>query len=109
MPHVRSVPGFATNILVYFGGNHAKNDGMVRLQLYQSMPHVFPVFENHPSAKTCFAELAKFVKEVTAGEICEARFEVIDGKGHIEKQILDLDKYSINFSKAEVAFQNILF
>ena len=79
-----------------------KNGGTVHLQNYRSMPHVFVIFEKHPSTETCYNELGKFAKAVTSGQEIKSKLEVVNGKGVIEPQPLNLENYPISFSKAEV-------
>ena len=79
-----------------------KNGGTVHLQKYQSMPHVFVIFEKHPSTETCYRSLATFTKAVTAGQNVETRLEIVNGKGIIQGPI-DLEKYPIEVSKLQVA------
>ena len=57
--------------IVHFASEFARNSGRVRLQNYRSMPHVFQIVENHPSANTSFQEYAKFINEVTRGKMIE--------------------------------------
>jgi hypothetical protein len=93
---------FAANS-VYFGLNFVKRGGKIRLQNYKSMPHVFQIFSRHPSTKTCFNEYGKFISNVTSGKAIETRFEMVNGKGVIEEEPLDLSQYQVSFSKEEVS------
>jgi len=85
---------------VYFAAAHAKGGGKIRIQNYMSMPHVFMIFEKHPSTATCYQEMAKFVKAVTSGQDIETRMEKINGKGIIESHPVDMESH--HFSKEEV-------
>ena len=89
-------------IIVYFAANHSKNGGIVQLQNYLSMPHVFLVFENHPSSKTCYSEVAKFIRAVSSGQKLETRMETVNGRGFIELQPLEMEKFPTTYTKAEV-------
>ena len=80
----------------------------MHLQKYRSMPHVFVIFENHPSTETCYNELGKFTKSVTTGREMKSRLEVVNGKGIIEDQPLNPENYPISVSKAEVDSFDIL-
>lgn len=86
-------------IIVYFASKFAKNGGHVRLQNYLAMPHVFQVFEKHPSARTSFREFTNFVQEVTSGKIIDTQMNAVNGKGIFEDEPLDLDQYPITFTK----------
>ncbi len=66
------------------------------------MPHVFVIFEKHPSTETCYNELGKFAKSVTTGQEMKSKLEVVNGKGMIEAQPLNPENYPISLSKAEV-------
>jgi hypothetical protein len=66
------------------------------------MPHAFVMFEKHPSTETCYKELAKFAKDVTSGRNVETRMEIVNGKGVIQDQPLDVETYPIAISKPEV-------
>ena len=66
------------------------------------MPHVFLLFESHPSSKTCYSELAKFITAVSTGQKLETRMEVVNGKGIIEPQPLELEKFPTTYTKEEV-------
>jgi hypothetical protein len=92
----------SSNLTVYFSVKHANTEGKVRLQIYLSMPHVFPVFSSHPSAKTCYKEIGDFIKTVVHGESFESCAEIIKGDGIIERGEFDLERYSINFDKPQV-------
>lgn len=70
-----------SSYVVYFAATHAKNGGTVHLQHYKSMPHVFVIFENHPSTETCYKSLANFANAVVKGEKMETKLEKVDGKG----------------------------
>ena len=73
----------------------------MHLQNYRSMPHVFLMFEMHPSTKTCYTEMIRFVKEVTSGKDIDTRMEIVNGKGEIETTV-DLTNYPIDVSKTQV-------
>jgi acetyl esterase/lipase len=88
--------------VVYFASQFAKNGGKVRLQNYLAMPHVFQMFLKHPSPKTSFREFAKFITEVTSGKSIETEFQIINGKGIIEGEPLQIETYQISFTKEEV-------
>jgi hypothetical protein len=88
--------------IVYFAATFAKNGGRIRLQNYMSMPHVFQMFRTHPSVNTSFKEFARFIKDVTNGTQVETQISFINGKGVADKHPLDLEKYSVTYSKAEV-------
>jgi hypothetical protein len=92
-------------IVVYFFAKHAANGRKVHLQNYLGMPHVFLIFEKHPSTVKCYEEMAKFIKKVAKGDKVESRMDVVNGKGVIEVQPIDLERYSIDFSKAQVESQ----
>ena len=66
------------------------------------MPHVFQIFEKHPSTYTVFREYARFIKEVTGGKIIETEMKIVDGKGIIQEDPLDLEQYPVLFTKDEV-------
>jgi hypothetical protein len=76
----------------------------VRLQNYKSMPHVFQIFQKHPSTETCFREYARFIKDVTdtGGNGIETELRYVNGKGQVEETALDLEKYNVGFTKEEV-------
>jgi hypothetical protein len=95
-------------MLVYFAANHMKS-GPVHFQNYLSMPHVFVIFEKHPSTETCYRELGKFAMAVTTGQNLETRMEIVNGKGKIEQQPLNLQDYPISFSKSEVMLSQFLY
>ena len=78
-----------------------KNGGKVHFQNYLSMPHVFVIFEKHPSTERCYMELGNFTKAVTSGKDIETSMEIINGKGEIEGP-LNIENYPITFSKSEV-------
>jgi hypothetical protein len=78
-----------------------KNGGKVHFQNYLSMPHVFVIFEKHPSTERCYRELGKFTKAVTSGKDIETSMEVVNGKGEIEGP-LNIGNFPITFSKYEV-------
>lgn len=88
--------------VVYFAHKLVQHGGKVHLQNYKSMPHVFQIFQHHAATKTCFQEYAKFIKDVTSGQGIESRFEMVDGKGKIQEEPLDLNQYEISFTRAEV-------
>lgn len=88
--------------IVYFASRHADNGNVVQLQNYIGLPHVFVVFEKHPSTETCYNELAKFITSVTHGEKVETRMQVVNGKGKLVEKPLDFNEYPIDFSKEEV-------
>ena len=87
---------------VYFGAQFAKNGGNVRLQNYLAMPHVFQMFQKHPSTKTSFREYAKFITEVTNGKPIKTEAQIVNGKGIIEDAPLSFESYQISFTKDEV-------
>jgi len=66
------------------------------------MPHVFQIFRNHPATNACFNEYAKFIKNVTSGKELETRFEMVNGKGIVEENPVDLGNYTISLTKEEV-------
>jgi hypothetical protein len=88
--------------VVYFALNHAENGGKVILQSYLSMPHVFVVFDKHPSTQACYREMAQFVMEVTSGHTIETKMQVVNGKGEISEMHMNLREPV--FSKSEVSF-----
>ena len=92
------------NGIVYFAFCHAEWGGIIWLQVYSSMPHVFPLFEDHVCAKTCLKELGTFIKAVTGNENVKTSFEVIDDNGDIElEELHNLEDYShLHFAKEEV-------
>ena len=47
------------------------------------------MFEMHPSTKTCYTEMIRFVKEVTSGKDIDTRMEIVNGKGEIETTTVD--------------------
>jgi acetyl esterase/lipase len=89
-------------MIVYFASKLAKNGGRVRLQNYIAMPHVFQIFQKHPSTHTSFREYAKFITEVTSGKPIESQMSIVNGKGVIEEQPLNLEQYPTSYSKKEV-------
>jgi hypothetical protein len=89
---------------VYFAAAHAAKGGKVRLQKYLSMPHVFMIFEKHPSTATCYQEMAKFVKAATSGQNIETKMEIINGKGMLEKH---LNFEPPTLSKSQVRFASV--
>jgi hypothetical protein len=68
------------------------------------MPHVFQIFQKHPSTETCFREYARFIKDVTSGKGIETEMRYVDGKGGIEESELDLEKFGVGFTKEEVFY-----
>ena len=80
----------------------------MRLQNYLAMPHVFQMFLKHPSPKTCFREFAKFITDVTSGKTIETTFQIVNGKGIIEDEPLQIETYQISFTKEEVLLSLIL-
>lgn len=74
----------------------------MRLQNYLAMPHVFQMFQKHPSTWTCFREYGKFIKDVTSGKPIETEMQIVNGKGIIEDTPLKFESYKISFSKEEV-------
>jgi len=101
------VPYAASLTKVYFAYQFAQNGGKVRLQSYLAMPHIFPMFQKHPSTKTCFRQYAKFIREVTSGESIETEMQIVNGKGIIEAAPLEFESYQISFTKEEV-FPNLM-
>ena len=93
---------------VYFASQFAKNGGKVRLQNYLAMQHVFQMFLKHPSPKTCFREFAKFITDVTSGKSIETEFQIVNGKGIIEDEPLQIETYQISFTKEEVLLSLML-
>ena len=89
-------------MIVYFASKFAKNGGHVRLQNYLAMPHVFQIFDKHPCTRTCFREYAKFIDDVTSGNIIETQMNIFNGKGIIQDEPLDLEQYPITFTREEV-------
>jgi hypothetical protein len=81
---------------------YAKSGGKVFVQKYQSMPHVFLLFDTHPSTKTCYEQIAKFAMDVIAGKKIETRMEIIDGRGAIEEATVDLTSYLTNRDETTV-------
>ena len=65
------------------------------------MPHVFLMFESHPSAKTCYREAVEFINKVTMGQTLNTRMMLINGRGNV-KGNLDLKEYPVYYSKEEV-------
>ena len=72
------------------------------VQKYQSMPHVFLLFESHPSTKTCYEQIAKFAVDVTDGKGIETRMEIVDGRGVIEGATVELTTYQIKMDEMMV-------
>jgi hypothetical protein len=91
-------------MVVYFAANHAKNGGVVHLQNFRSMPHVFVIFP-HPSTQTCYSEMARFIVDVTSGKEIETKMEIVDGKGEVEEKAMDLASYPIELPKPQVAIK----
>ena len=89
-------------MIVYFGYKFAKNGGHVRLQDYLAMPHVFQIFQKHPCTRKSFQEFARFIKEVTNGEVIQTDMKIINGKGIMEEKQLNLEQYPVTFTKEEV-------
>ena len=89
-------------MIVYFASKLAKNGGRVRLQNYIGMPHVFQVFQKHPSTHASFREYAKFITEVTSGKPIETQMSFVNGKGVIEERSLNLEEYPTSYTKDEV-------
>ena len=81
---------------------YANSGGKVFVQKYQSMPHVFLLFESHPSTKTCYEQIAKFAMDVIQGKEIETRMEIVDGRGVIEEETLDLTTYPIEMDEMMV-------
>jgi len=76
----------------------------VKLQVYESMPHVFFLFEGHPCSKTGFSELAKFTIAATSDKLMETELQFVDGKGVVGDSPLRLDDYPVSYTKTEVIF-----
>src|SRR5579859_6427601 len=95
-------PSSLPNVLVYFVRNFVKGGGKVRLQNYKSMPHVFQIFQKHPSTETCFREYSRFIKDVTSEKGIETEMRYVNGRGRIEESELDLEKFNVGFTKEEV-------
>jgi len=74
----------------------------VFVQKYQSMPHVFLLFESHPSTKTCYEQIAKFAVDVIEGKGIETRMEIVDGRGVIEGATVELTTYQIKMDEMMV-------
>ena len=72
------------------------------VQNYKSMPHVFLVFESHPSTKTCYEQVAKFVLDVISGKEIPTRMEIVNGQGIIEEETVDLVNYPLEMHEKEV-------
>ncbi len=72
------------------------------VQKYQSMPHVFLLFESHPSTKTCYEQIAKFAVDVIEGKGIETRMEIVDGRGVIEGATVELTTYQIKMDEMMV-------
>ena len=89
-------------MLVYFAAMHARSGSTVCLQNYRSMPHVFVMFEQHPSTRTCYAEMSKFVKDVVDGKKISTKMEIVNGRGVIEEKTADLVTYPLELSKSMV-------
>jgi len=98
-----------SHILVYFAVNHAKNGGIVKLQVYESMPHVFFLFEGHPCSKTGFSELVKFTNAATSSKLMETELQFVNGKGVVRDTPLRSDDYPVFYAKTEVGFHLSLF
>ena len=96
------IQGLAHICVVYFAVNHANNDAVVQLQVYESMPHVFFLFEGHLSSKTVFSELVDFIRAATHGRAMETRFQSVNGKGVVREESLALEKYPTSYAKTEV-------
>ena len=101
---MRFVPlaSFLDLITVYFASKFAKNGGQLRLQNYIAMPHVFQIFQKHPSTHTSFREYAKFITDVTSGKTIETQMNIVNGKGVIEEYPLDLEQYPTAYTREEV-------
>ncbi len=72
------------------------------MQNYIAMPHVFQIFQKHPSTNTSFREYAKFITDVTGAKTIETRMNIVNGKGIIEEYPLDLDKYPTAYTNEGV-------
>jgi hypothetical protein len=67
------------------------------------MPHVFLLFDSHPSTRTCYEQIARFVLDVIGGEKVATRMEIVNGRGVIESEkTVDLVKYPIELQEKEV-------
>jgi hypothetical protein len=66
------------------------------------MPHVFLLFESHPSTKTCYEQIAKFAVDVIEGKGIETRMEIVDGRGVIEGATVELTTYQIKMDEMMV-------
>jgi len=74
----------------------------VRLQNYLAMPHVFQMFQKHPSTRTCFREYGKFIRDVTSGKAIETEMQIVNGRGIMEDTPLKIESYHISFTEEEV-------
>jgi hypothetical protein len=96
----------ALTILVYFAALYAQRGGNVFVQNYKSMPHVFLLFDSHPSTRTCYEQIAKFVLDVIGhgGKTITTRMEIINGRGIIEseKTVDQMTYYPFEMEEKEV-------
>jgi len=74
----------------------------VQLQVYESMPHVFLLFEGHPCSRTAFNEIAKFIRMATSQKRMDTQFQFVQGNGIIQETPLKLDVFPTTYSKSEV-------
>ena len=73
------------------------------VQNYKSMPHVFILFDSHPSTRTCYEEIARFVLDVIGGKKITTRMEIVNGRGMIESEkTVDLMTYPFEMQEKEV-------
>jgi hypothetical protein len=88
---------------VYFASRFSANGGIIRLQIYHAMPHVFQVFQG-PAVERSFGEYAKFIRDVTSSDgTIETELQIFSGKGILLEKPLDFANYPINISKEQVS------
>jgi hypothetical protein len=87
---------------VYFSYKYAKTGGQLRLQKYQSMPHVWQMFPKHVASQASFKQFAKFIGEVTDGKSIQTEMRIVNGKGVLQEGTFDLEKYPVQFTREEV-------
>ena len=89
-------------MVVYFAVKHAESGQVMQLQVYESMPHVFLLFEEHPCSITCFKEISRFIHAATGGEIMETRLQFVNGKGVVQERPLPVESFPTTYTKMEV-------
>lgn len=72
------------------------------IQNYKSMPHVFLLFEAHPSTKTCYEQITRFVLAVIGDKEIATRMEIVNGLGRVEEETVDLVGYTVEMEEMDV-------